>query len=168
MKCPSCNHKNLPGADECASCQQDLSSLDGRAQRSRIEKVLMTDPIRKLKPRPCLVVALGSSVLEASRRMNEASVGCALICEQDKLVGVLTEHDIILKVIALGKDPSHIKVETIMTADPETLLEEDQLVFAVNRMAVGGFRHIPIIRSGKLIGIVSVRDVLNYLAQLFS
>jgi CBS domain-containing protein len=55
----------------------------------------------------------------------------------------------------------------VMTPDPVSLSEDDTLAYAVNKMSVGGYRHIPITRDGKPVGIISVRDLLRYLSKLF-
>jgi CBS domain-containing protein len=54
-----------------------------------------------------------------------------------------------------------------MTPSPETLTDEDSLAYAVNKMSVGGYRHIPLLRDGRAVGIISIRDVLGYLSRLF-
>ncbi len=167
MKCPACGAENISGVDDCESCHQDLSSLDGVVPTTKLEKVLMEDPIARLKPREATRVEVADSALEAARRMNRDKVGSALVFRGKDLAGIVTERDIVFKVLAKKKKPAEMKVEAIMTASPDTLDEEDTLAYAVNKMAVGGYRHIPIERRGKPPGIISVRDVLKYLAKLF-
>lgn len=167
MICPSCGHKNIPGADECESCFQDLASLDGVVPKSKMEKVLMRDPISRLQPREPVITSPESNVLETVQKMNEAKIGCVLVAKNGKLQGVLTERDVVFKVLSPGKDPAKIPVGEIMTPHPDTLSEDDSLAFAVNKMSVGGFRHVPILSGGKPVGVISVRDVLRYLSRLF-
>ena len=99
--------------------------------------------------------------------MNEKKFGCILVARNGELQGILTERDIVFRLMSRGKDLSKIPVSEAMTPHPETLAEEDSLAFAVNKMSVGGFRHIPILREGKPVGVISVRDVLRYLSKLF-
>ena len=167
MKCPYCGTENISGNDDCEACAGNLSSLDGLVPSTKMEKVLMEDPIAKLRPRAATVVEAKSSALEAVRRMNHDKVGCVLVTEQGNLVGILTERDIVFKVLATQQQPSKVTVKSVMTPSPDTLSDEDTLAFAVNEMAVGGYRHIPIKRKGKLDSVLSVRDVLKYLARIF-
>lgn len=167
MICPFCGFKNIPGSDECKSCNEDLSSFDEVSPKSKFERVLMEDPLSRLKPRQPLSVSAKMSVLEASHAMNTGKVGAVLVMEGERLVGILTERDVIFKVLGKKPDLSKVLVSDIMTKDPTTLAEEDSLAHAINQMAVGSYRHIPITRKGKPIGIISVRDVVTYLTKLF-
>lgn len=167
MICPFCGYKNIPGSDECESCNENLASLDGVVPKTKIEKVLMSDRISKIQPREPVSVQKETSLLEAVKKMNACKVGCALVINHGELEGILTERDIVLKSLGHEKDLSKIPVSKIMTPNPETLSEEDNLAYAVNRMSLGGYRHIPILREGKPVGIISVRDVLRYLSKLF-
>lgn len=167
MICPSCGYKNIPGSDECESCHEDLASLDGVVPKTKMEKVLMEDPISRLQPRAPAMVRKGASVLEAVQKMNAGKMGCVLVTDNEGLTGILTERDVVFKLLDSGKDLSKVTVEKVMTVDPVSLSEEDTLAYAVNKMSVGGYRHIPITRDGKPVGIISVRDVLRYLSKLF-
>lgn len=166
MICPSCGYKNIPGSDECESCHEDLASLDGVVPRSKIEKVLMRDPISHLKPRDAVVVGPAMTAQETVRKMNEKKVGCVLVVKDGEVEGILTERDILAKLLGPGKDLSKVPVAEIMTPRPQLLSENDTVAFAVNRMSVGGCRHVPILREGKSAGILSARDVLRYLSKL--
>ena len=167
MKCPSCGSNNIDGDDECAACHEDLASLDGVSGKSRMQKVLMSDALSRLEPRKPIFVSKGATVLEAVRVMNEARIGCVLVGDEDDLVGILSERDVALKGVCQGRDLESMPVGTLMTPDPETLTDGDSLAYAVNRMSVGGYRHIPILKDGRAVGMISIRDVLRYLAHLF-
>ncbi|MBI3540659.1 MAG: CBS domain-containing protein [Deltaproteobacteria bacterium] len=167
MICPFCSFKNIPGSDECKSCSEDLSSFDGASPKSKFERVLMEDPLSRLKPRQPLSVSGKTSALEAAHTMNTGKVGAVLVMEGEKLAGILTERDLIFKALGKKPDLSKVLVSDIMTQDPTTLAEEDTLAHAINQMSVGSYRHIPITRKGKPVGIISVRDVVAYLTKLF-
>lgn len=168
MKCPYCGYKNIAGSDECESCHEDLASLDGVVPHSKVEKVLMTDPLSRLKPRKPIFVSKTTSVLDTIKIMSAEKIGCVLVGDETHLEGILTERDITLKAPQLNIELSKIPVESLMTATPESLSEEDTLALAINKMDVGGFRHIPILRDDHPVGIISIRDVLGYLSNLFS
>ncbi len=168
MKCPSCGFNNMAGADECESCREDLASIDGVVPKTRMEKVLMSDPIARLEPKKPIFVSKDATILEVVRTMNHSKIGCVLVGDEDRLEGILSERDIVLKGVCLGKDLGKTPVASLMTADPETLTDEDSLAYAVNKMSVGGYRHIPVERNRRTSGVISVRDVLGYLSKLFS
>lgn len=167
MICPFCAYDNIGGEDECVRCGGNLSSLDGVVPKNKIEEVLMNDPIARLEPHPPLTVDPQTSVQEAVKKMTEAKIGCLLVVSRGDLAGILTERDILFKIMGTKKDLSKTPVSALMTPNPQTLSEDDTLAYALNMMSVRGFRHIPIVRNGKPVGIISVRDVLKYLSKLF-
>jgi CBS domain-containing protein len=93
--------------------------------------------------------------------MQEASVGCLVVEGEGAVRGILTERDCVLKLNQAGLDG--MTVEQIMTPDPVVLRPDDSLAVAINKMAVGGFRHIPLVENGHATGIVSARDLFRYI-----
>ena len=90
--------------------------------------------------------------------------GCVLVCGKDgKIVGIASIRDILLKVAGLIKDPSKVPVKNIMTPNPECLDKDAQLSFALHKMSIGKFRHVPVIDNGVPLGVVSTRDLIEYL-----
>ena len=168
MKCPFCGYSNIAGVDECDSCGGNLSSLDGFVPTIKIEQVLMEDPISKLNPREATLVPPEETILAAVRKINRDQTGCVLVSSpRGGIEGIVTERDILLRVLAKKKKPSAIPVKEIMTPNPTLLDEGDTLAQALNLMSVGGYRHLPILREGRPVAVISVKDVLNYLAKIF-
>jgi CBS domain-containing protein len=135
-------------------------------------KVLNSDtlkiPIKMMPVLPPIVIERGSSVLDAAKLMQEEHVGCVLVVEKGKLNGIFTERDILMKVVGSEKDFSKTKVEEVMTPDPEALEPDDILAYALNYMHVGGYRHVPVVDDRQHpVGIVSVKNVVDYLAGYF-
>jgi len=123
------------------------------------------EPIRRLNPRAPLSVTPGSPLREAVWMMREHHVGCVLVVEDDQLVGILTERDLLLKVEQADLSKP---VAEFMTREPETLQPDDPIVWALNRMSVGGYRHVPLVdRDGRPVGIVSVKDIVHYIVAFF-
>ena len=92
-------------------------------------------------------------------------MGCVLVVDDDRLTGILTERDLLLKME--GADLAE-SVARFMTPDPETLQLDDPIVWALNRMAVGGYRHVPLVDDeGRPVGILSVKDIVHYIVALF-
>jgi CBS domain-containing protein len=97
---------------------------------------------------------------------NEHRIGCVLVQRAGKLVGVFTERDVLTKVV-FRETSGTMTVESVMTREPETLEETQTIACALNKMSVGGYRHIPIIKRGKPVGVVSIRDLVDFLVELF-
>jgi CBS domain-containing protein len=115
-----------------------------------------------------VTVAPDTTVGEAARLMRQHRIGCVLVEEAGRLVGIFTERDILIRLVGTGYDPAAVRVDGVMTRDPETLTPDDPLGFALRMMSVGGFRHVPLTnREGKPVGILSVKDVVDFLVEHF-
>jgi CBS domain-containing protein len=134
-----------------------------------IDARLLAEPIRNLHRRAgCVAVPPGTTIGEAARTMKAHRVGCVLVEERGKLIGIFTERDILTKLVGTGYDPGSATIDGAMTSNPETLTPDDPIAFALQRMSVGGFRHIPLVEgSGRPVGILSVKDIVDYLAEHF-
>lgn len=100
--------------------------------------------------------------------MAEKRVGCLLIIENGQLVGVFSERDVLLKVATSGVDIDATPVGKLMTRNPETLQQDDGLVYALHQMALGGYRHIPLLNAeGVPVAVVSMRDIVGYIVSLY-
>ncbi len=137
------------------------------APRSLDDRMLH-EPIRRLSTRPAPAVALGARLSEAIREMQRHRVGCVMVVESGRLVGILTERDILYKVLGTGGDPAAVVVDAIMTRDPEALTPDDPIAQAFHKMSVGGFRHVPLVDAqGRPVGMLSVKDVVDWVAECF-
>ncbi|WP_020472742.1 CBS domain-containing protein [Zavarzinella formosa] len=168
MICPSCGHVNVPGADECSQCLFPLASVDANPTgQDAVEESVLHDLVRKLKPKPMVTIPEDGTLGLALDRMVEHGVGALLVVDKnDKLAGILTERDYLKKVIGLIDDYARLPLRDHMTRDPETVTPDDPLGLAVQKMDVGGYRHLPVVEDGKPVGIISVRDVIRHLTRL--
>ena len=93
------------------------------------------------------VVALyrSATVADAVNAMIQNRMGALLIVEDGKLYGMFSERDVLTRVVAQGRVPAETPITDVMTPDPECLSFDDEIVFALNKMIVGGFRHFPIL-----------------------
>ena len=131
--------------------------------------VSINDPISKFGLNPPLIVEVGTSLKNALVLLQKEEKNCLLVLEDEKLIGILTERDILLKVTGKGYDLSIVTVDEFMTKSPEYLSIEDPLAYALNKMHVGGFRHVPIIDdSRKPVGLISISDIISTIADYFS
>ena len=96
---------------------------------------------------------------DAVRSMNDRRVGAVLVLEGDRLVGVFTERDV-LRAVAAGLTPEAV-VGDWMTRGPETIEPDDTAEHAAVLMIHGGFRHLPVVDAGKVVGILSIRDLMR-------
>src|SRR5207237_2001975 len=97
--------------------------------------------------------------------MREHRIGGVLGEEGERLAGIITERDLLLK---LARDDLTPPIRDFMTSDPEVLAPEDPIVYALNKMSVGGFRHVPLVDAEhRPVGIVSVKDIVDYIVDFF-
>jgi CBS domain-containing protein len=123
--------------------------------------------IKEVPPRAAVSVSTSTSVADAIHAMIVRRIGCVLVVDGDELRGIFTERDVLMRVLESGKDFKTTEVSEFMTRDPETLRENDEVAYALNKMSVGGFRHVPILDSeGKPRFVLSVKDVVNYIVEL--
>lgn len=101
----------------------------------------------------------------AARAMAERRVAAALVMDGDQLLGILTERDLVFRVMAKGLDPEKTPIKDIMTPKPITVSSSDHASVALERMRKGHFRHLPVIDDGVVKGIVSIRDLYETVAQ---
>jgi CBS domain-containing protein len=100
------------------------------------------------------------SVIDAAREMNRLRIGSLVVVEGAKVVGIFTERDILVRVVAEGRDPNRLTVGQVMTAPvvcctPETDIGECKSIVTTRRI-----RHIPVIAGGQLVGIVTSGDIM--------
>jgi CBS domain-containing protein len=125
-------------------------------------------PIKAMPLVPPITVERDAPVAEAVRLMQQEHIGCVLVVKKGELVGILTERDLLMRIIGTNTDISKTKVEEVMTPSPEVLLPDDVLAFALNYMHLGGYRHVPVVdEHQRPVGVLSVKNVVDYLADYF-
>jgi CBS domain-containing protein len=166
MICPTCGFDNLPGSEQCGHCLHDLTALDRPTAQDRVERSLLEDPVSVLKPRPAVTLPPTATVGEAIRTMLARNVGAVLVADADgTLLGIFSERDLLTKAT---DDPDYAArpVRAFMTADPETVRPTDPLAFVLHKMDGGGYRHLPVSQGGRVLGMISVRDMLRHITRL--
>ena len=134
--------------------------------RHLITSSLLRDSVSVLEPSTPISLDIGSTVADAIHLMKERRIGCVLIIKDDELVGIFSERDVLTKALGRGQDHSQTKIADLMTSDPECLHHEDSVGFALNKMSVGSFRHIPIVDTeNRPVGVISSKDIFRYLVS---
>jgi len=160
--CPVCQWENFVGDDVCGNCGADLTGSDTPAQATSFQGRLLEMPLGELRAPAPSVVEADAPAVETINRMRRDSIDCLLVMDGEALVGIFTDRDAILKVA--GAVASELLMRDVMTSDPVVLRRDDPVAVAINKMAVGGFRHVPIVDGAQPIGVVSARDVFRHLA----
>lgn len=104
------------------------------------------------------------TVLEAARYMMEHSIGAVPVMRDGSMAGILSERDIMNRVVAVGRTPGMTSVSEVMTANPRTVDAAESIEECLFIMREFGFRHLPIVDGTAVKGLVSLRDVLMYQA----
>jgi CBS domain-containing protein len=100
-------------------------------------------------------------VSKAAKLMAAKNVGAVLVVEDDCLVGIFSERDIAFRVVARGLDPQATRLADVMTRAPHTVDPDKPFGYALLVMQENGFRHLPVVQHGKLVGIVSSRSAMD-------
>jgi CBS domain-containing protein len=100
-------------------------------------------------------------VVKAARLMAESNVGAVLVIEEKNLVGIVTERDVVFRVVARGRDAGTARIGEIMTPAPMTVEPDKPYGYALMQMHQHGFRHLPVVEGGRPIGIVSARSAMD-------
>src|SRR3954463_16395072 len=106
-------------------------------------------------------VRSGDMVVEALRRMHENRVRAVLVIDDGVLVGIVTQGDCAIKVLLPGLDAKQTPVSQVMTGNPVTVKPDDALDGCMAMMAERSFRHLPVLDAGKVVGVISIGDVVK-------
>ncbi|MFZ0806958.1 MAG: CBS domain-containing protein [Candidatus Sulfotelmatobacter sp.] len=113
-----------------------------------------------VKDRKVYSVDSARTVLEAARYMMEHNVGAVPVLRNGELAGILSERDIMNRVVAVGRTPGTTAVTEVMTANPRAVSADESIEECLFIMSEFGFRHLPIVEGREVKGLVSLRDIL--------
>ena len=165
MICPDCHYDNIDGVDSCERCGQDLRNLDLPRADSDFVEHLMHDTLSAVEATEAPAVAPGDPVALAIHIMQRRGVECVVVKDGARVVGILTERDILMKAAGDRVDLNAVAVRQMMTPDPVLLREQDTLAVALHKMSVGGFRHIPLVTNQREPLVVSIQDLFRHISQ---
>jgi len=115
------------------------------------------------KPQPVVIVSVkpDDKVVAALQLMRDNRVRATLVISDDKLVGILTQGDCAIKVLLPGLDAKHVLVKEVMTSDPLSVKLDDPIEACTGLMASRNFRHLPVVDAGRVVGVISIGDVVK-------
>ncbi len=113
------------------------------------------------KPARLISVRSDETVVKALQQMRENRVRAVLVVDDGALVGIITQGDCAIKVLLAGRSPDQTPVRDVMTANPMTVKPGDPLEACMGLMAERGFRHLPVLEGGRLVGVISIGDVVK-------
>lgn len=114
-----------------------------------------------MEKKKLLTAAPDTSVSQAAKLMAKKNVGAIMVVEGERLIGIFTERDALVRVMAQGRDAEATKLAEVMTKQPQTVDPDKSFGSALLMMFENGYRHVPVVEQGKVIGIVSSRNALD-------
>ena len=149
--------------------QQWLDSMETSDQPEMGKAIKIQDPISSLNLGEPLVLEKGTSIRTALNKMQRKLENYIMVTSNGSLIGILTERDILMNITGKEYDLEISLIEEFMTQDPETLTMEDPLAYALNKMHVGGFRHVPIVDyQNTPVGIITLSKIISIIADFFN
>ncbi len=132
-----------------------------------LAKTLKVESVSRLPLTPPLRIKPSQTVADAVKLMRQERVGCLLVFEGEQMTGILTERDLMRRVLAAGK-PLTLAVSECMTPNPVVVHRKDSIGAALRRMEEGGYRHLPVVdEAERLVGVLSVKRIVHYLVEHF-
>jgi CBS domain-containing protein len=155
-----------PGTADVPPSPARTGAADGDSNSTEREEILMANTARDIMSGGVDCIGENETVAEAARKMAQLGVGALPICgEDDRLKGMVTDRDIVIKVIAEGKDPNTCKAGELGQGKPVTIGADDSLEELVRTMAQHDVKRVPVIDGHRLVGIVSESDVARSAPQ---
>ena len=114
-----------------------------------------------LEPRKLVTAPPEATVTDAARLMKKGKVGALLVVKDGKLLGIFTERDALVRVLAARRDARLTRLADVMTPDPKTVAPDESFGYALLLMYENGFRHVPVVDEGRPVGVVSARHALD-------
>jgi len=125
----------------------------------------VSDLLKNKKGASKLTVAATDTVLDVLKVMTDSQVGAVLVLDNKKIVGIFTERDYLKKGELIGKCAKTTQVKELMTKEMYTVRMDTTIEQSMALMNEHHFRHLPVVEDGQMIGILSIRDVLNAVLQ---
>ena len=163
LACPFCGHHNIDGVDSCDMCQEPLEFMSKPQAQSDFERGVLHARVYMLAPRRPIVVTSDTPVDEALDLLVSHSIGCVIVVDNEEIIGIFSERDALCRLNTEVLTFEQRPISEFMTPSPETIDHDAKIAFALHKMDVGGYRHLPVTTDGRITGVISIRDVLDYI-----
>ncbi len=138
-------------------------------RRADVGRAILETPISDVKPSVAVTLPVNATVAKAIEVMRKKKVGAVIVVSNGrprKLAGLFTERDLLNRVLTV-RGYARLTLAKVMTRSPESLRPSDSLAYALNKMSVGRFRHIPLVdERGVPVGMLSIRDIIDFIVEL--
>lgn len=114
-----------------------------------------------IEGKPLVWVEPKDTVREAAKRMTERNIGALPVLDEGRLVGIFTERDLMTRVVAPDRNPGKTNVSAVMTRDIVVADPDESVMECIQKMQSMSCRHLPVVDQGKLVGMISLRDLLQ-------
>jgi CBS domain-containing protein len=167
ITCPLCGEENIEGEDCCSACLQPLNDLSLPRPATPTEHRILKGRVSRLKPKSPLMVAPDTPVRDVLTLLVDRGVGCVVVVhDHGEVVGIFSERDALLKLNVDAAELGRRPVSEFMTRHPETVDADAHIAFAVHKMDIGGYRHLPVVDDNdRVCGVISIRDILRYVTE---
>jgi CBS domain-containing protein len=122
----------------------------------------MAKKVRDLMTGDPTYVSPSQSVVEAARLLREQDVGSLPVCEDDRVIGMVTDRDIVVRGVADGRDARQLSVNDVASRDVHTVEADENLDEALELMAASQVRRVPVVENGRLVGILAQADIAEH------
>jgi CBS domain-containing protein len=149
--------------------EEELERLSEVPKPAALSVESFRQPIEKLFSKAAICVDVDQTVGDALALMREHAFGAVVVTRKGELAGIITERDLVTKVIGVVDDFKSKKVTEVMTPDPISLRKEDPIVYVMHNMQLGGYRHVPIVDADdRPVSVVSIKDVVRFVLGHFT
>ncbi len=133
---------------------------------------LLREPLGVIPVQRPITLSPEATVTDAMRAMQREHRGCVLVTDdgtqRSKLIGIFTERDVLFRIVDKSRNPAALPIGEVMTPNPENLSARATVAYVLNKMSVGGFRHVPVVDDEhRPVCVISVRDVVSFLVNAF-
>lgn len=136
--------------------------------RTNLSSESFTRAIKEISMPSIIALDEATELGEVVSLMQSKKIGSVVLTKNGELSGILTERDLLMKVLGIKDDWKKVRSSEVMTKDPQSLRADDEIAYVLNNMHVGGYRHVPIVDSeGRPVGMVSIKDVVSWILDHF-
>lgn len=148
--------------------EDELRLMRDAAASQEMTSDVFLQPIKRLFSKDALCVDVAQTVGDAIDLMRRNAFGAVVVTRAGKVAGIITERDLLVRIIGVVKDFAELPVSKAMTPDPITLRIDDPIVYVMHNMQVGGYRHVPVVDDeNRPVSIVSIKDVVRFVLGYF-